>query len=236
MSLNSRSKRYKNLVKEFLSEENEILKLSDSIDKVLSLSNCNFNSTLELVVNLGINPKYSDQVLRGSTVLPNGSGKKVTLLAFVEAKDVDTAKQAGADIIGDVEYIDELAKGKKIEFDVCFAVPSMMSKVSKCAKVLGTKGLMPNPKLGTVSADIENAISDIKKGRVSVRADKGGIVHVGVGKADFGNEKIKENILHVINYLKQSKPKGAKGVYFKKISLCSTMSPSVEIDVSDCIV
>ena len=230
--MRKRSKRYSNIVAE--QDLKKIYSLDVALEKIRDMSNVNFDSSVDLAVLLGINPKYSDQNLRGSVVLPNGTGKDIRLLSFVDPDDKDKALEAGSDLIGDQDTIDRIAMTKVIDFDVCFSVPSFIPKLGKIAKILGTKGLMPNLKLGTVSDDFIKAIKQIKSGRVAFRADKGGIVHLGVGKASFSVDSLKANVLHILDYLKQNKPSGAtKGVYFKKVFISSTMSPSLQFDFSE---
>lgn len=190
-----------------------------------------FDETLDVVVKLGVNPVHSDQVVRGVAQMPNGTGKKVRVAAIVKEENVEKAKAAGADICGSDSIIEDIKSGK-IDFDVCITTPDMMPKISMVAKILGPKGLMPNPKLGTVALDFENAIKKSKSGQVEFRVEKAGIVHAGIGKLSFAMDGLRENFVSFFSALLKAKPTGAKGSYIKEVFVSSTMGPSLRVDVS----
>jgi len=191
-----------------------------------------FDETIEMSFNLGIDPKYADQQVRGVVSLPNGTGAKVRVAVITKdaAKAAD-AKAAGADLVGAEDLIESI-KGGKIDFDRCIATPDMMGLVGQVAKVLGPKGLMPNPKLGTVTPDVKKAVTEAKAGSIEIRAEKTGIVQAGVGKASFDEKKLAENVAYMIDAIQKAKPAGAKGTYMKKVTLSSTMGPGLKIDLS----
>jgi large subunit ribosomal protein L1 len=223
------SKRYRAL--EAAVENEKKYNLDEAISLLVKISNVKFDSTVDIAMNLGVDPRYSDQIVRGSVVLPNGTGKNVKVAAFVKEDKADEARSAGADLIGNQDLIDEILAGN-ISFDRCIATPDMMPVLSKAARVLGPRGLMPNPKLGTVSPDFVQAIKNSKGGQIEYRADKTGIIHAGVAKVGFSEDKIKGNIIAFIDAVQKAKPGGAKGAYMKKVVLSTTMSPSVELDVT----
>lgn len=191
-----------------------------------------FDETIEIAFNLGIDPKYADQQVRGVISLPNGTGAKVRVAVITKdaAKQAD-AKAAGADIVGAEDLIETIKSGK-IDFDRCIATPDMMGLVGQVAKVLGPKGLMPNPKLGTVTPDVKKAVTEAKAGSIEFRAEKTGIIQAGVGKASFDDKKLAENIVFIIDAIQRAKPTGAKGTYMKKVTLSSTMGPGLKIDLA----
>lgn len=191
-----------------------------------------FNETIEVSINLGVDPRQNDQVVRGVVELPNGTGAKVRVAVFAKDAKAEEAKAAGADIVGADDLADQVLAGK-IDFDRCIATPDMMPLMAKLARVLGPRGLMPNPKLGTVTPDVKKAIESAKGGAVEFRAEKAGIVHAGVGKASFDDSKLVENIKAFVAAINRAKPAGAKGTYMKKVSLSSTMGPGVKINLSD---
>jgi len=191
-----------------------------------------FDETIEVALNLGVDPRHADQMVRGVVTLPNGTGKSVRVGVFARGVKADEAKEAGADVIG-AEDLMETVQGGTIDFDVCIATPDMMPVVGRLGKVLGPRGMMPNPKVGTVTMDVAKAVNDAKGGQVQFRAEKAGIVHVGVGKASFGEEQIAENVRALFDAVMKSKPAGAKGTYMKKASISSTMGPSVTVDTSE---
>lgn len=203
----------------------------EAIDFLKNNSIANFDETLDVAIKLGVNVTHSDQAVRGVADMPNGLGKKVRVAALVKDNNVEKAKKAGASIVGLDDIIEDIKNGK-IDFDVCIATPDVMPKIASVAKILGPKGMMPNPKLGTVTMDIENAIKKVQAGQVEYRTEKGGIVHAGVGKLSFVAKALQENVTALINAVVKSKPASAKGVYLKSIFLSSTMGPSLEIDVS----
>lgn len=190
-----------------------------------------FDESIEVALNLGIDPKHADQQVRGVTSLPHGTGAKVRVAVIARDAKAEEARKAGADIVGAEDLIEEIKNGK-INFDRCIASPDMMGLVGQVAKVLGPKGLMPNPKVGTVTPDIKGAVESAKAGSIEFRAEKTGIVQAGVGKASFDAKKLEENILFFIDAIQKAKPTGAKGTYMKKISVSSTMGPGIKIDLT----
>ena len=189
-----------------------------------------FDESVELAINLGVDPKHADQMVRGVIGLPNGTGKTVRVAVFARDAKADEAKAAGADIVG-AEDLMEIVQGGKIEFDRCIATPDMMPVVGRLGKVLGPRNLMPNPKVGTVTMDVTAAVKAAKGGEVQFKAEKGGVVHAGVGKASFDEAKLVENVKAFVEAVAKAKPSGAKGAYMKKIALSSTMGAGVTIDV-----
>ncbi len=194
-----------------------------------------FDETIDIVMCLGIDPRHADQMVRGVIGLPNGTGKNVRVAVFARDAKADEAKAAGADIVG-AEDLMEIVQGGKIEFDRCIATPDMMPVVGRLGKVLGPRNLMPNPKVGTVTMDVGDAVKAAKGGEVQFKAEKAGVVHAGVGKASFTEAKLVENVRAFIGAVQKARPSGAKGAYMKKISLSSTMGPGVTIDVSNAAV
>ena len=189
-----------------------------------------FDETIEIAVNLGVDTRHADQMVRGVIGLPNGTGKSVRVAVFARDAKADEAKAAGADIVG-AEDLMEIVQGGKIEFDRCIATPDMMPVVGRLGKVLGPRNLMPNPKVGTVTMDVTAAVKAAKGGEVQFKAEKGGVVHAGVGKASFDEAKLVENVKAFVDAVAKAKPSGAKGAYMKKIALSSTMGAGVTIDV-----
>ncbi len=194
-----------------------------------------FDETVDIVMCLGIDPRHADQMVRGVVGLPNGTGKDVRVAVFARDAKADEAKAAGADIVG-AEDLMEIVQGGKIDFDRCIATPDMMPVVGRLGKVLGPRNLMPNPKVGTVTMDVADAVKAAKGGEVQFKAEKAGVVHAGVGKASFDEAKLVENVRAFIGAVQKARPAGAKGAYMKKISLSSTMGPGVTIDVSNAAV
>jgi large subunit ribosomal protein L1 len=199
----------------------------------LAKSSCfvKFDETLDISINLGVDPRHSDQMVRGMVSLPAGTGKDVRVAVICKEDKVVEAKAAGADIAGSAEIIDNIKAGK-IDFDICIATPDMMGVVGQVARVLGPKGLMPNPKLGTVTQDVATAVKNAKSGQVEYRVEKGGIIHAGIGKISFAVEDLLKNAKVFIDSVVKAKPAGAKGVYLKRIHLSSTMGPSLKVDLS----
>jgi large subunit ribosomal protein L1 len=203
--------------------------IAEAVALLNEISGSKFNESLDISVNLGIDPKKSDQTVRGATSLPHGSGKEIRVAVFAQGANADEAQEAGADIVGFEDLAEEIKKGE-LDFDVLIATPDSMRLVGQLGKVLGPRGLMPNPKTGTVTADVATAVSNAKSGQIQFRADRGGIVHGSVGKLGFDPLQIKENIEALISYLRKAKPASAKGVFLKKITLSSTMGPGLVID------
>ena len=223
-------KRHRNNLKDTNSSLNYLL--NDAISKIKDLKSANFDETVDLAINLGVDPKHADQLVRGTVSLPNGTGKNVKVV--VMTKDPDKVKEAsasGADYCGFEEYFDKI-KGGWFDFDVLIATPDIMAEVGKLGKVLGPRKLMPNPKSGTVTADIGKAVKEVKAGKVEFRVDKFGIIHVSVGKLSFESKKLEENALACIGAIMKAKPSSLKGTYLKKITLSSTMGPGLRLDKS----
>jgi large subunit ribosomal protein L1 len=205
--------------------------LEEAVTKVKELSFVKFDETVDMAMNLGVDPRKSDQMVRGSVVLPHGSGKSVRILVFAKGEKEIEARDAGADHVGVDDMVEKIKKGW-FEFDKVVATPDVMSSVGKLGKILGPKGLMPNPKLGTVTFDIARAIQDIKAGKVEYRTEKAGVVHVPVGKVSFESQKLVENAKAIVQSIMKAKPATSKGKYLKKVYLSSTMGPSVTVDIS----
>lgn len=203
------------------------------IDEALALvkefASAKFAESVDVSVNLGVDPRKSDQVVRGSTVLPNGTGKTVRVAVFAQGDNAEKAKEAGADIVG-FEDLAETVKGGEMNFDVVIATPDAMRVVGTLGQILGPRGLMPNPKVGTVTADVEVAVKNAKAGQVRYRTDKAGIIHCPIGRADFEVPALKENLEALLTDLKKAKPAAAKGAYLKKLTVSSTMGPGVSVD------
>ncbi|MEM7719447.1 MAG: 50S ribosomal protein L1 [Pseudomonadota bacterium] len=207
-----------------------------SVEEAVALVKANatakFDETVEIAMNLGVDPRHADQMVRGSVTLPNGTGKSVRVAVFARGAKADEAKEAGADIVG-AEDLMETVQGGKIEFDRCIATPDMMPIVGRLGKVLGPRNLMPNPKVGTVTMDVKEAVAAAKGGQVQFKVEKAGVVHAGVGKASFDEAKLVENVRAFVDAVSKAKPAGAKGTYMTKVALSSTMGPGVTIDVVD---
>ena len=203
------------------------------VDEALALvkktASAKFDETVDVSINLGVNAKKSDQNVRGATVLPKGTGKTVRVAVFAEGSDAEAAKEAGADVIG-LEDLAEAVQGGEINFDVCIATPATMRVVGKLGQVLGPRGLMPNPKVGTVTQDVGKAVTNAKAGQVQFRTDKAGIIHCPIGKASFETDALKENLLALVEALDKAKPSSAKGQYLKRLTLSTTMGPGVKVD------
>ncbi|WP_299256027.1 50S ribosomal protein L1 [uncultured Kushneria sp.] len=206
-----------------------------SVDEAAALlseiSSVKFKESVEIAVNLGVDPRKSDQVVRGATVLPNGTGRDVRVAVFAQGAAADAAREAGAEIVGMDDLAAEVKKGN-LDFDVVIAAPDAMRVVGQLGQILGPRGLMPNPKVGTVTPDVATAVKNAKAGQVRFRTDKNGIIHAGIGKVDFTPEALRGNLEALVNDLKKLKPSTSKGVYLKKISLSTTMGPGVTIDHS----
>ncbi len=212
-------------------DTNQAYALKEAVKIVKENATAKFDETIDIAVNLGVDPKYADQMVRGVCALPHGNGKTIRVAVLAQGEKADQAKAAGADIVGAENLIDSILSGK-IEFDRMIATPDMMGMAGKVARVLGPKGLMPNPKLGTVTTDVENAVKKAKAGEVQYRVEKNGIVHAGIGKASFSEEQIYDNAKAFIDAIIKAKPAGAKGTYMKKVSLSSTMGVGVKVDAA----
>jgi large subunit ribosomal protein L1 len=205
--------------------------IDEALSLVKELATAKFPESIDVSVNLGVDPRKSDQVVRGSTVLPNGTGKTVRVAVFAQGENADKAKAAGADVVG-FEDLAETVKGGDLSFDVVIATPDAMRVVGQLGQILGPRGLMPNPKVGTVTADVEVAVKNAKAGQVRYRTDKAGIIHCPIGRADFEVPALKENLEALLGDLKKAKPAASKGQYVKKLTVSSTMGPGVSVDRS----
>ncbi len=212
-------------------DRGEAYAIDDAVKVIKERAVAKFDETIEIAMNLGVDPRHADQNVRGVVTLPNGTGQTVRVAVFAKGAKAEEAEQAGADLVG----ADDLAAkvtGGQIDFDRCIATPDMMPVVGRLGRILGPRGLMPNPKLGTVTNDVAAAIQAVKGGQVQFRAEKAGVVHAGVGKASFEESALVENILAFANAINRAKPSGAKGTYVKKVSLCSSMGPGIRVDVA----
>ena len=205
--------------------------LKEAVKIVKSNATAKFDETIDVAINLGVDPKHADQMIRGVCALPHGTGKTVRVAVLAQGEKADEAKAAGADIVGAENLVDSILSGK-IDFDRCIATPDMMGLAGRVARVLGPKGLMPNPKLGTVTTDVAGAVKKAKAGEVQYRVEKNGIVHAGIGKASFSEEQIYDNAKTFIDAILKAKPQSLKGNYLKKISLSSTMGVGIKVDLS----
>jgi large subunit ribosomal protein L1 len=202
--------------------------VEDAVKMVKARATAKFDETIELAINLGVDPRHADQMVRGVVALPNGTGRALRVAVFAKGAKADEAKKAGADIVGAEDLAEKVAKGE-IDFERCIATPDMMGIVGRLGKVLGPRGLMPNPKVGTVTMDVAGAVKDAKGGAVEYRVEKAGVVQAGVGKASFEEKALVENVRTFIDSVQKARPSGAKGNYMKKISISSTMGPGVKI-------
>jgi len=206
--------------------------VEEAVKTVKDLKSANFDETVEVALNLNVDPRHADQMIRGSVVLPHGTGKEVKVAVFAKGPKVDEAKEAGADFTDVEELIEKIQKGQ-IDFDIVIATPDMMGVLGKVARILGPKGLMPNPKTGTVTMDIAQAVKNAKGGQVNFRVDKKGNMHAGIGKASFGEKELEENLRAFVEKINRLKPASAKGRYIKNAALSLTMSPSVKLDTAE---
>src|ERR1700761_7133657 len=205
--------------------------IEEAVKLVKSRATAKFDETIELAINLGVDPRHADQMVRGVVALPNGTGRSLRVAVFAKGAKAEEAKKAGADIVGAEDLAETVGKGE-INFDRCIATPDMMGVVGRLGKVLGPRGLMPNPKVGTVTMDVVQAIKDAKGGAVEYRVEKAGVVQAGVGKASFTEDAIVQNVKTFVDSVMKARPQGAKGVYMKKVSLSSTMGPGVKVSLA----
>ncbi len=222
-----KSKKYKE-AREKVDREKKYA-LDEALDLLAEMPERKFDETVEVAMRLGVDPRHADQMVRGSVVLPNGLGKKVTVVVFAKGQKEKEAQDAGAEFVGSDDLIDKIQKGW-LDFDKAIATPDMMGAVSKLGKILGPRGLMPNPKVGTVTFDVAKAVTEVKAGRVEFRVDKAGNLHVPVGKGSFGKEKLRENISSLFDAVNRLKPPSSKGTYVRGVAISKTMSPGVKID------
>ncbi|CUU40213.1 MULTISPECIES: 50S ribosomal protein L1 [Helicobacter] len=210
-------------------DSQKIYDVQSGVSAVKSLASAKFDETVEVALRLGVDPRHADQMIRGAVVLPHGTGKKVRVAVFAKGVKADEAKNAGADVVGADDLADEIKNGN-INFDIVIATPDMMALVGKVGRILGPKGLMPNPKTGTVTMDVAKAVSNAKSGQVNFRVDKKGIIHAPIGKVSFAEDKIRDNMLELVRAINKLKPTSAKGKYIRSSSLSLTMSPAIKLD------
>ncbi|MCQ8211863.1 50S ribosomal protein L1 [Cetobacterium somerae] len=224
---NKRGKKYLEIAK--LVEQGRLYEVKEAIELVRKTRTANFVETVEIALRLGVDPRHADQQVRGTVVLPHGTGKTVKILAITSGANIEKALEAGADYAGAEEYIEKIQQGW-FDFDIVIATPDMMPKLGRLGRVLGTKGLMPNPKSGTVTPDIATAVSEFKKGKLAFRVDKLGSIHAPIGKADFSEEALLENFTAFINEIVRLKPSASKGQYLRTVAVSLTMGPGVKMD------
>ena len=228
--MSNSGKRLKSAADAFAGKQD--LSIEEAVSLVKNNAKAKFDETVDLAVNLGIDPRHADQMVRGVCALPNGTGRSVRVAVFARGAKADEAKKAGADIVGAEDLMETVQSGK-VDFDRCIATPDLMPVVGRLGKVLGPRNLMPNPKVGTVTLDVAGAVEAAKSGEVQFKAEKAGVVHAGVGKASFEEKKLVENVKAFIDSVKKMKPAGAKGTYMKKVSVSSSMGPSVTLNLGD---
>ncbi|MGO4855565.1 50S ribosomal protein L1 [Phaeovulum sp. W22_SRMD_FR3] len=212
-------------------EGKDLLSVEAAVALIKTAASAKFDETLEIALNLGVDPRHADQMVRGVVTLPNGTGKTVRVAVFARGPKADEAKAAGADIVGAEDLMETIQSGK-IEFDRCIATPDMMPLVGRLGKILGPRNLMPNPKVGTVTMDVKSAVEAAKGGEVQFKVEKAGVIHGGIGKVSFGEAALAENVRAFVDAVSKAKPAGAKGAYLKKVSLSSTMGPGVSVDLT----
>ncbi|WP_273497745.1 50S ribosomal protein L1 [Peptoniphilus rhinitidis] len=225
-----RGKKYQDSVK--LIDKSNLYDVNEALDLVTKTAKANFDETVELAVRLGVDPRHADQQVRGTVVLPNGTGKEVKVLVLAKGEKIKEAEAAGADYAGGEEYVEKIQNENWFDFDVLIATPDMMGVVGKIGRVLGPKGLMPNPKSGTVTFDVEQAVKEVKAGKVEYRVDKAAIINVPIGKVSFGVDKLAENFKTIADAIIKAKPAAAKGRYLKSVTVSSTMGPGVKVNGS----
>lgn len=228
--MSKNTKRFQELLKKV--DTDKIYNISEAIDAVKTLKSAKFDETVEIALKLNVDPRHADQMVRGSVVLPAGTGKKVRVAVIAKDAKADEAKSAGADIVGAEDLVDDIKKGI-MNFDVLIATPNLMGLVGQVGRILGPKGLMPNPKTGTVTMDVAQAVNNAKSGQVNFRVDKQGNIHAGLGKSSFSKEQLLENISTFIKAINKHKPAAAKGRYVKNAALSLTMSPSILLDTQE---
>lgn len=224
------TKRFKSLLEKV--DTKKVYNVDEAISTVKTLASAKFDETVEIALSLNVDPRHADQMVRGSVVLPAGTGKKVRVAVIAKDAKADEAKAAGADIVGAEDFIDDIAKGE-LNFDVLIATPNLMGALGKVARTLGPKGLMPSPKTGTVTMDVAQAVKNAKSGQVNFRVDKQGNIHAGIGKVSFSKEQLNDNLQTFIKAINRQKPAAAKGRYMKSAALSLTMSPSISLEVQE---
>ncbi|MCP5368056.1 MAG: 50S ribosomal protein L1 [Hyphomicrobiales bacterium] len=225
------AKKGKNLRKAYEGIDRDLdYELPDALKVIKSAASAKFDETVEIAINLGVDPRHADQMVRGVVSLPNGTGKTMRVAVFAKGDKAEEAKAAGADVVGAEDLMETVQKGT-IEFDRCIATPDMMAVVGRLGKILGPRGLMPNPKLGTVTQDVKGAVQAAKAGQVEFRVEKAGLIHAGVGKVSFTEEALAQNVAAFVDAINRAKPSGAKGTYLKRISLSSTMGPGLRVNI-----
>ncbi len=228
--MSTQGKKYVEAIKKV--DRNKRYDLETGIQILKETAKAKFDESVDLAIRLGVNPKHSDQMVRGTLVLPNGVGKAVRILVFAKGEKEKEAREAGADIVGADDLVEKITGGWT-DFDKAIATPDMMGTVGKLGKILGPRGLMPNPKVGTVTFDVARAVKELKAGRVEFKVDKTGIVHTTVGKASFPHDKLKENVLALMDVIVRAKPASSKGTYLKNIAISTTMGPGIKLDPND---
>lgn len=226
------SKRLKNLYS--ILESNKIYDIESAIVRMKDIASAKFDETVDVAIRLGVDPRHADQMIRGAVILPHGTGKKIRVAVFAKGIKADEAKQAGADIVGEDDLAESIEAGN-LNFEIVIATPDMMALVGKLGKILGPKGLMPNPKLGTITMNVADAVKNAKSGQVNFRVDKSGNIHAPLGKVSFESNKIKDNLFELIKTINKLKPSTLKGKYIRHASLSLTMSPSLEINTAELI-
>ncbi len=206
--------------------------IAEAIAAIATMPKAKFDESIDIAVQLGVDPRHADQMVRGSIALPNGTGKSVRVAVFARGEKADEAKAAGADVVGAEELVERVQKENFLDFDRVVATPDMMALIGRIGRILGPRGLMPNPKLGTVTMDVAKVVGDIKSGQIEVRVDKAGVIHAPVGRCSFDQEKLVANVEHLLAELNRMKPASSKGRYMKGIVLSSTMGPGVRVDLS----
>ena len=224
------SKRTKSLLEKI--DKEKLYSVEEAVATVKGLKSAKFDETVEVALSLNVDPRHADQMIRGSVVLPHGTGKTVRVAVFAKGDKIDEAKAAGADLVGSDELIEQIQAGK-LDFDTVISTPDMMGVLGKVARILGPKGLMPNPKTGTVTMDVTTAVKNAKGGQVNFRVDKKGNIHAGIGKVSFGEDQIKENLITFLEKINRAKPASAKGRYIRNAAISLTMSPSITMDSSE---
>jgi len=226
-----RSRRYREVLAKV--DRTKRYTFEEAIKLALETATAKFDETVEVAVNLGVDPRHADQMVRGSVLLPHGTGKSVRVLVFAKGDKAKEAIEAGADYVGDEDLIKKIQEEEWLDFDKAIATPDMMAQVSKLGKILGPRGLMPSAKTGTVTFDVAKAVREIKAGKVDFKVDRGGVVHAPIGKVSFGEKKLLENLAAFMDALIKAKPPGAKGQYIKGITISTTMGPGIKVDVND---